>query len=597
MADKELSLIIKARDQATKTINSTMDNWKSSVMSVAAAYVSFSAIKNSLTAVIEAGMESERVWAQTAASLKRHGYTVDDNIESIQRLGKEMITAAGISDEKYGMAVQRLLDHNVKLAQTHKIIQAATDLSIAKDIDFTTAIELLGKANEGVTETLKRYGIVIDDSIAPADRLQAVLKLLNERFGGAAQKDMETAAGKLRALKLEWDELLEAIYNSSFGDKTGNVLSGITTWIHGLARQIEEYKTYGRALTVAERAMNEELAKGADEFNKKKVATQEATEAVVRYTKVGDKMHDLAVQQSKDTSYLVDLQKEYFTSIEYTSWQMGELSKVSEKYLATQAVATAGHIKGLQTIANIIKMDVSLTQTAGMARDESLKKTLKASEAAAEGMRQAFVISFDVVGNLFDDLAEKSKNVFIKMAAHFTKYFINSMLEQLATMAIGSFKGGGILGLLSKLFDTPENDAMAAQQGADFSKYFGKGAKETMEKLGLAWDIANKFSVASKGTPRYALSDPWNYESQLAARNRYMEQAYQDRYGSTNSAARALAHRLNAQLNININGNLVDDGFVQRVLIPRIEKYSRQGTSMVRTRTPITMNMGLNYGK
>ncbi|MFZ2406971.1 MAG: hypothetical protein WAW41_17680 [Methylobacter sp.] len=73
----------------------------------------------------------------------------------------------------------------------------------------STAAELLGKAYAGNTMMLGRYGIIIDDTLKKGEKFDAVLKLLNQRFGGSAQAELLTYAGQWAKLKNQWSDIQE----------------------------------------------------------------------------------------------------------------------------------------------------------------------------------------------------------------------------------------------------------------------------------------------------------------------------------------------------------------------------------------------------
>lgn len=88
----------------------------------------------------------------------------------------------------------------------------------------------------------------------------------------------------------------------------------------------------------------------------------------------------------------------------------------------------------------------------------------------------------------------KLRDVFKNIASDFAKYFVQSALTSVAVSLVGSIGGGGILGMISKLFDTPANDRMAADQGSDMASYFIGGALDRFNKANLGQAFAGGLS-------------------------------------------------------------------------------------------------------
>lgn len=90
-----------------------------------------------------------------------------------------------------------------------RVTQSAVDLAAGLNIDLQTAFELLTKASQGSTAALGRYGLVLDDSLAPAEKFAALQRIIAERFGGRAAADVNTYAGAMSQLRNAFGDLLE----------------------------------------------------------------------------------------------------------------------------------------------------------------------------------------------------------------------------------------------------------------------------------------------------------------------------------------------------------------------------------------------------
>lgn len=116
---------------------------------------------------------------------------------------------------------------NVMPNQMEGALEAATNLAAGLGIDLRTATMLVGKAFEGETGTLKRYGIVIDETKLKAGGTAVVLEAINQKFGGQAQAQIQTYNGKL------------AQFNNTLNDSQEDI-GGVVT--QGLTPMLDLFK-------------------------------------------------------------------------------------------------------------------------------------------------------------------------------------------------------------------------------------------------------------------------------------------------------------------------------------------------------------------
>lgn len=140
---------------------------------------------------------------------------------------------------------------------------AATDFSAALGVDLQTAFELLAKASQGNTATLGRYGIVLDDTIPKAQRFEAVLKLIGEKFGGRAVADAQTFSGAMAQIANAYGELEEAAgkaltQNKQFGEAAGRIKTVLQD--EGTVKSVEDL---GGAFANLTAKITENLAESA----------------------------------------------------------------------------------------------------------------------------------------------------------------------------------------------------------------------------------------------------------------------------------------------------------------------------------------------
>lgn len=169
--------------------------------------------------VVEFGRVTTQAFAEEEAALRKletallaQGTGTEQVRQQYINLAEEFQRTTAFSDDLV-MEMQALLVQvgNVMPAQMESALKAATNLSAGLGVDLRTATLLVGKAFEGETGTLKRYGIVIDESKLKTEGASAVLEAINEKFGGQAQAQIKTYAGQMAQLNNNMSDSQETI--------------------------------------------------------------------------------------------------------------------------------------------------------------------------------------------------------------------------------------------------------------------------------------------------------------------------------------------------------------------------------------------------
>ncbi len=204
MADKEANLIIRLKDEASKGLG----NIKGSVLALSAAVAGLTAF---LVDSFKSFLESDKAVVKLNANLKAQGIFTEQLSKEMQNYARELQKQTTVSDEAILKSIALSTTFGIAGQQLKQTTKAALDLSTGLGVDLQTATLLLGKAAAGETGTLSRYGIVIADNIPPTEKFAEVLKQIGERFGGTAQADAESYAGRIANLANRFDDIKETI--------------------------------------------------------------------------------------------------------------------------------------------------------------------------------------------------------------------------------------------------------------------------------------------------------------------------------------------------------------------------------------------------
>ena len=205
---ENIKIKLTAQDQASKTLSGIQKK----IVGIGAAYLGWQAVSGAISSIVEHGIEAEKAITDLNASLERHGLAVDSTSQAIMNFANEMQTMSGISDETIIRSTQTFVDFGNSAKQSMDLIRVSMDLAAGGNMDLASAVDLVGKASVGYTSTLSRYGIIIDENIPKAQKFEAAIKQINERFGGAAVSRMDTFSVKLSLLKEQFGDLQEKIF-------------------------------------------------------------------------------------------------------------------------------------------------------------------------------------------------------------------------------------------------------------------------------------------------------------------------------------------------------------------------------------------------
>lgn len=204
----------KAGDASAKAGEQGKGGFENMALGIGKAVAAFAAIKGAIdffASSVTAANENARAVNTLAAAYQAVGYTASGAMKQAQEFATKMQSLTGIADEAFLNAQRLLANYGVVGVKAQEAIQAAYALSIGRNMDFATAMDVVAKAAAGQTQTLARYGIQIDKNTESGAKFDAVLAQINERFGATAQAAMGDSTTKLNALKQSWGDFKEQV--------------------------------------------------------------------------------------------------------------------------------------------------------------------------------------------------------------------------------------------------------------------------------------------------------------------------------------------------------------------------------------------------
>lgn len=156
---------------------------------------------------------------------------------------QQQVTTFGDEETITAMSLVGAYTENEKAIA--RLTQASMDLSVAKGMDLKSATDLVTKSVFSSTNALSRYGIVVEGSAGSTQRLESATSTIAELYGGQAQENAQTFLGSLQQLGNSAGDL---------GERFGSIfVPAITLSAQGLKRfaesiDTEEIKAYGTAV-------------------------------------------------------------------------------------------------------------------------------------------------------------------------------------------------------------------------------------------------------------------------------------------------------------------------------------------------------------
>lgn len=208
---------------ATAPATQATESWTTSLVKNAGAYVAGMATWETAKAVIRGVkdfvVESVQAYAEEEAAVKKltvalsaQGTAAPATLQAYRDMAAGLQQMTTYADDAV-LASQALLVQvgNVMPHQMARALEATTNLASGLGIDLEAATMLVAKAFAGKTETLSRYGVVVDETQLKLRGVDAVLDVVQQKFGGQAQAEIETMSGRLKQAANLWGDLKEKI--------------------------------------------------------------------------------------------------------------------------------------------------------------------------------------------------------------------------------------------------------------------------------------------------------------------------------------------------------------------------------------------------
>jgi len=170
-----------------------------------AAITAVGEITRGLESCIKEATSSEAVWASLGAAVTRSGIAWDTVKTATEGALLAMSKTTTYSDEQLAAALEKLMTFGLSYDDAMQALGKSIDFAAAKHMDLESAATIVGKAMDGNTAILKRYGVDIASS----------------KDAAAALKDAHDAAGTaIKAMGASVDAWVTSVTAAIGADST-----------------------------------------------------------------------------------------------------------------------------------------------------------------------------------------------------------------------------------------------------------------------------------------------------------------------------------------------------------------------------------------
>jgi hypothetical protein len=179
--------------------------------SIIPATVAVAALGAVLVSAVKGAMEDEVAQKELARVLRTTTKATDAQIAAVEDWISTQGQVLGITDDELRPAYAGLLRATKDVTKAQKLSAIAFDLAAAKGKPLAAVTKAIEQALGGNMVALAKLAPEYRDMIKNGASFEEVMKKVAEATGGAAAGAADTAAGKMKRLKIRFDELKETV--------------------------------------------------------------------------------------------------------------------------------------------------------------------------------------------------------------------------------------------------------------------------------------------------------------------------------------------------------------------------------------------------
>lgn len=160
---------------------------------------------------VQAAIADQKSQVILANSLRNTTGATDEAIAATEEYISKQQLLVGVSDTELRQSLLILASTTRNLTEAQALQNIALDVAASGYGDVESVSKALAKAYGGNIGALKRLVPGISASIVKTKDFDGAMKFLSETMGGAAAASADTLEGRLRILRLAYDEIIESL--------------------------------------------------------------------------------------------------------------------------------------------------------------------------------------------------------------------------------------------------------------------------------------------------------------------------------------------------------------------------------------------------
>lgn len=221
MAEKRINIRITAQDAAQGVLSQVRGRIAELGAGVATGTIAVTALSSAFRFAVgqmkemtAAAAESEAVIAAFRQSLRNSGQEMEAATLRATAWATAIANTTAYTDEAaLGAGTLLATLGQLRGSGLELATRAAADLAVGLGVDLQDAAKMVAKVVGGSTESLGKFGKIVEATDDQATRLQKTLGFIEERFGGQAAAQIDTFTGRWGMLSKQFGEVQEAIGN------------------------------------------------------------------------------------------------------------------------------------------------------------------------------------------------------------------------------------------------------------------------------------------------------------------------------------------------------------------------------------------------
>ena len=290
------------------------------------------ALAGGLGMAAKAAAEDEKSANLLAQQLKRTLGANDEMTASMAAFVDKTQLATNVTDTELRPALSNLVRFTGNAKKAQDLLTLSVDASIATGKDLTAVSTAIGRAYDGNFTSLKKLGIPLDENIIKSKDFAAAQKALTDQFGGAAAANMNTFEGRLKNVKIRFDEFVETI-----GYK---VLPIVDSLLKSVTKLVDIYSAKG-------------LGGVLDSIKGKFLESRTAADGTV--TSNG-KLYNAAVKARNGFTYMFNAARQLSNDLTGTEFRITELKKAVGTDFTKQLDFSVNSMKEMAKALNLVSV-------------------------------------------------------------------------------------------------------------------------------------------------------------------------------------------------------------------------------------------------